>query len=151
MKTLPKILIIAAAVGAFGFGVGKFFSMNPPLMAGAMAGLTLLYGFLLTKQHRPPKEKGFFKNFLTKIPVVVVIAVILWFGSGYFGFPVWWQIKFVSFSMVGMIVFIILDLKTLKVEKSAGDSIVRLIVTYALPSVLFITITAQLPQFDPIR
>ena len=149
MKTLPKILIIAAAVGAFGFGVGKFFSMNPPLMAGAMAGLTLLYGFLLTKQHRAPKEKSFFKNFITKIPIVAVIAVILWFGSGHFGFPIWWQIKFVSFSMVGMIVFIILDLKTMKVEKSAGDSIVRLIVTYALPSVLFITITAQLPQFNP--
>jgi mono/diheme cytochrome c family protein len=149
MKTLPKILIIAAAVGAFGYGVGEFFSMNPPLMAGAMAGLTLLYGFLLTKQHRAPKEKGFFKNFLTKIPVVAVIAVILWFGSGHFGFPIWWQIKFVSFSMVGMIVFIILDLKTMKVEKGASDSIVRLIGTYALPSVLFITITAQLPQFNP--
>jgi mono/diheme cytochrome c family protein len=149
MKTLPKILIIAAAVGAFGYGVGEFFSMNPLLMAGAMAGLTLLYGFLLTKQHRAPKEKGFLKNFLTKIPVVAVIAVILWFGSGHFGFPIWWQIKFVSFSMVGMIVFIILDLKTMKVEKGASDSLIRLIGTYALPSVLFITITAQLPQFNP--
>ena len=86
MKTLPKILIIAAAVGAFGYGTGVFFSMNPPLMAGAMAGLTLLYGFLLTKQHRVPKEQGFFKNIVTKIPVVAVVAVILWFGSGSFWF-----------------------------------------------------------------
>ena len=55
----------------------------------------------------------------------------------------------VSFSVIGMIFFIILDLKTMKVERGAGDSIVRLIGTYALPSVLFITITAQLPQFNP--
>jgi len=149
MKNLPKILIIAAAVGAFGYGTGVFFSMSPPIMAGAMAGLTLLYGYLLTKQHRPPKEQGFFKNVLSKIPVVTVIAVILWFGAGYFGFPIWWQIEFVAFSVIGMIFFIILDLKTLKVEKSPGDSLLRLIVTYALPSALFITITAQLPQFDP--
>jgi mono/diheme cytochrome c family protein len=149
MNTLPKILIIAAAVGAFGYGTGVFFNMNPPIMAGAMAGLTLLYGFLLTKQHRAPKEQGFFKNIATKIPMVAVIAVILWFGAGYFGFPVWWQIEFVSFSVIGMIFFIILDLKALKVEKGAGDSLLRLTFTYALPSVLFIAITDQLPQFDP--
>jgi len=149
MKSLPKVLIISAAVGVFGYGVGVFFSMAPPIMAGAMAGLTLIYGILLTKEHRPPKEKGFFKNIITKIPVVAVIAVILWFGAGHFGFPVWWQIEFVSFSAIGMIFFIILDLKTLKVEKSAGDSILRLAFTYALPSVLFIIITSQLPQFKP--
>ena len=149
MKSLPKVLIISAAVGVFGYGVGLFFSMAPPIMAGAMAGLTLLYGILLTKEHRPPKEKGFFKNIITKVPVVAVIAVILWFGAGHFGFPVWWQIEFVSFSAIGMIFFIILDLKTLKVEKSAGDSILRLAFTYALPSVLFIIITSQLPQFKP--
>jgi len=149
MKSLPKVLIISAAVGVFGYGVGVFFSMAPPLMAGAMAGLTLIYGILLTKQHRAPTEKGFIKNVATKIPMVTVIAVALWFGSGHFGFPIWWQIEFVSFSVIGMIFFIILDLKTLKVEKSAGDSILRLAFTYALPSVLFIIITSQLPQFKP--
>jgi mono/diheme cytochrome c family protein len=149
MKSLPKILIIAAAFGAFGYGVGVFYSMSPPIMAGTMAGLTLLYGFLLTKQHRVPKEKGFFKNIAAKIPMVAIIAAILWFGSGHFGFPIWWQIEFVSFSAIGMLFFIILDLKSMKVERGAGDSIIRLIGTYALPSVLFITITAQLPQFKP--
>jgi mono/diheme cytochrome c family protein len=149
MKSLPKILIVAAAVGAFGYGVGIFFSMSPTIMAGAMGGLTLLYGFLLTKQHRAPKEIGFFKNIITKIPVVAVIAVILWFGAAHFGFPIWWQIEFVSFSAIGMLFFIILDLKTLKVEKGAGDSLLRLAFTYALPSVLFIVITSQLPQFKP--
>ena len=149
MKSLPKVLIISAAVAAFGYGVGVFFSMAPPLMAGALGGLTLLYGILLTKQHRAPTEKGFFKNIATKIPMVAVLATILWFGSGHFGFPIWWQIEFVSFSAIGMLFFIILDLKTLKVERGAGDSLLRLAFTYALPSVLFITITSQLPQFNP--
>ena len=149
MKSLPKVLIISAAVGVFGYGVGVFFSMAPPIMAGAMGGLTLLYGILLTKQHRTPTEKGFFKNIVTKIPMVAVIAIALWFGAGHFGFPIWWQIEFVSFSIIGMIFFIILDLKTLKVEKGAGDSLLRLAFTYALPSILFITITSQLPQFKP--
>ncbi|MEE8269641.1 MAG: c-type cytochrome [Nitrospinaceae bacterium] len=149
MKSLPKILIVSAAVGAFGYGVGVFYSMAPPIMAGAMAGLALLYGFLLTKQHRAPKEKSFFKNVVAKIPMVAVISTILWFGAGHFGFPIWWQIEFVSFSVIGMICFIILDLKSMKVERGAGDSTVRLIATYALPSILFITITAQLPQFKP--
>ena len=111
MKSLPKILIIAAAVGAFGYGVGTFYSMSPPIMAGAMGGLTLLYGFLLTKQHRVPKEKGFFKNIAAKIPIVAVIATILWFGAEHFGFPIWWKIEFISFSATGMLFFIILDLK----------------------------------------
>ena len=110
MKNMPKILIISAAVGAFGYGIGVFFSMNPPIMAGAMAGLTLIYGILLTKEHRAPKEKGFFKNVIAKIPMVAVIAVALWFGAGHFGFPIWWQIEFVAFSVIGMIIFIILDL-----------------------------------------
>jgi mono/diheme cytochrome c family protein len=123
--------------------------MAPPIMAGAMGGLTLLYGFLLTKQHRAPKEKGFFKNIITKVPVIAVIAVILWFGAAHYGFPIWWQIEFVSFSVIGMIFFIILDLKTMKVERGAKDSLLRLAFTYALPSALFITITAQLPQFSP--
>ncbi len=147
MKNMPKILIIAAAVGVFGYGFGVFFSMNPPIMAGAMAGLTLLYGILLTKEHRASKEKGLFKNVITKVPVIAVIAVILWFGAGHFGFPIWWQIEFVAFSVIGMICFIILDLKSMKVERGAGDSVIRLLATYALPSALFITVTAQLPQF----
>ncbi len=149
MNKLSKVLIATAVAGAFGFGVGTYFDMAPPIMGGALAALTFIYGILLIKEHHPPKEKGFIKNLAPKIPVVVVIGTILWFGAGHFGFPIWWQIEFVAFAFVGLFFFIILDLKTLKVEKGEGHSIRRLIGTYAFGSVLFIFITAQLPQFSP--
>ncbi len=149
MNKLSIVLIVTAVAGAIGFVVGKYFDMAPPIMGGALAALTFIYGLLLIKEHRPPKEKGFIKNLAPKIPVVVVIGTILWFGAGHFGFPIWWQIEFVAFALVGLFFFIILDLKTLKVEKGEGHSIRRLIGTYAFASVLFIFITAQLPQFSP--
>ena len=146
---MVKVIIVTVAVGAFGYGAGTYFNMKPPLMGGVMAALAFIYGILLTMRHNPPREKGFFKNILPKLPVVAVIATILWFAAGHFGFPIWWKIEFVCFSVVGMIFFIILDLKTLKVESGAGSTLFRLAFTYFLPSVLFITITAQLPQFNP--
>lgn len=149
MKNMVKILIITAAVGAFGYASGLFFDMAPFVMAGVVATLTFVYGILLNLRPKPLKEKGFFKNILPKIPVVAVIAVILWFAAGHFGFPIWWQIEFVCFSAVGMVFFIILDLKTMKVEKGAGSTVLRLAFTYALPSTIFIIITSQLPQFNP--
>jgi len=78
MKSLPKILIIAAAFGAFGYGVGVFYSMSPPIMAGAMAGLTLLYGFLLTKRilicDRDDKFTEQFKKTIEARGVEVVVT-----------------------------------------------------------------------------
>jgi len=149
MKNLPKVLMISVAVGIFGYGFGIYFNMAPLVMAGGMASLTLLYGILLNKEHRPTKEKGFFRNVGTKIPIILVLGVIIWFTAGHYGFPFWWQVEFVAFALVGLFFFIILDLKTMKVEKGEGHSIRRLIGTYALGSLLYITITAQLPQFSP--
>ncbi len=149
MNKLSKVLIVTAAAGAVGFGVGKFFDMAPPIMAGALAALTFLYGILLIKEHHPPKDIGIIKNLTPKIPVVVVLGAIIWFGAGYFGFPIWWQIEFVAFAVVGMLFFIILDLRSMSPEKGKGSSIRRLMGTYAFASALFIFITAQLPQFSP--
>ena len=44
--------------------------------------------------------------------------------------------------------FVILDFKTMKPEKGSLSWVFRLLVTYAIPSLIFINITAQLPQFD---
>jgi len=149
MKNLPKVLMISVAVGIFGYGFGIYFNMAPLVMAGGMGSLTLLYGILLNKEHSAPKEKDFSRNVGTKIPIILVLAVIIWFTAGHYGFPFWWQVEFVAFALVGLFFFIILDLKTMKVEKGEGHSIRRLIGTYALGSLLYITITAQLPQFSP--
>ena len=89
MKSLPKILIIAAAVGAFGYGgTGVFFSMNATHHGGSHGGPhSALWVPADQTASSYPKKKAFFKNFMTKIPVVAVIGAILWFGSGHFGFP----------------------------------------------------------------
>ena len=51
--------------------------------------------------------------------------------------------------MVGFAFFTLLDWKTLTVEKKTSTWVMRLLATYALASGIFITVTAQLPQFDP--
>ncbi len=152
MKKLAKIFGPTLGAFVFGYICGDFFSFNPPWSMGvALAFLTFLYTILLLKGAGPLKEKSFIKNVGFKIPVAVVIAVVAWFVSGKLGFPIWWQIEFVSFAVVGLVYFIILDLRTLSVEKGMAQSNFRLIMTYLIPSVLFITITAQLPQFDPVE
>lgn len=94
-------------------------------------------------------DEDFFKNIRIKVPVAMVIGMIIWIVSGKYNFPIWWQAEFVTFVGVALIFFVILDLRELEPEKTAGNWIVRLLATYALASGLFITVTAQLPQFDP--
>ena len=118
---------------------------------GACAGLAVMvtYALLLKVKPRKVVEKSLFKNVRFKLPVIIVIAGIIWVVAGKFNFPVWWQIEFVSFAFVGFCFFTLLDLKTLKLEKSSFDWVKRLFVTYALASGIFIGVTAQLPQFSP--
>ena len=95
--------------------------------------------------------KTFWRNlFIIKIPVFIILAVIIWIVAGRFGFPIWWQIEFVAFAFVGLVFFMVLDLPNLKPEESAKQTMGRLVVAYAIPSLIFITATAQLPQFDPM-
>lgn len=95
------------------------------------------------------QEKTFLQNIMFKIPVFLILAAIIWIAAGKAGFPIWWQMEFVAFAFVGLIFFILLDLPAMKPEKSQKHSVFRLICTYAMISVLLITITAQLPQFNP--
>jgi len=149
MNKIGKILIISVAVGAFGYAAGIFFDMTPLAMGGALGILTLVYGILLTRSPSPLKEKGIFKNIISKVPVIVVLSIIIWFTAGHYGFPIWWQIEFVAFAVVGLIFFVILDMKTMKLEKGTVHTTIRLLATYALASIMFITITTHLPQFSP--
>ncbi len=95
------------------------------------------------------EEKSFFNIIKFKIPVYLVAATIIWFTAKKFGFPIWWRIEFVAFATVGLLFFIVLDLPSMKPEKGTPNWVLRLLGTYAFASLLFITITRQLPQFDP--
>ena len=136
--------IIAALSGLFAlystFGI-----------AGAIAGavVMLIYALLLKIKPKKLEEKTFIQNIRFKVPIIIVLAVILWVLAGKFNFPVWWQIEFVSFALVGFFFFTLLDWKTLKLEKTHFDWVMRMLATYALASGIFIGVTAQLPQFDP--
>ena len=120
-------------------------------IAGAITGaaVMLIYAILLNIKPKKLEEKTLFQNIRFKIPVIIVISAILWVLAGKFNFPIWWQIEFVTFALVGFFFFTLLDWKTLKQEKSSFDWIIRILTTYALASAIFIVVTAQLPQFDP--
>jgi len=111
--------------------------------------LILAYSILLKLKPKKQSEKTFFQNIRFKIPFIAIIGAIIWVVAGKLNFPVWWQIEFISFAMVGFAFFTLLDWKNLSVEKKSSTWIRRLIATYALASGIFITVTAQLPQFDP--
>ena len=116
---------------------------------GCGIALILIYAMLLKVSPRKPQEKSTFQNIKLKLPIILILGGIIWVVAGKFNFPIWWQIEFVSFAMVGFAFFTLLDWKTLTVEKKTSTWVVRLLATYALASGIFITVTAQLPQFDP--
>ena len=111
--------------------------------------LIAIYTILLKLNSSKPQEKTIFQNIKTKLPVILILGGIIWVVAGKFNFPVLWQLEFVAFAMVGVAFFTLLDWKTLTVEKKATTWIMRLLATYALASGIFITVTAELPQFDP--
>ncbi|MDA0691151.1 MAG: c-type cytochrome [Nitrospinae bacterium] len=149
-KATKIVPISLGLIAVFWIG-GNAIGLSPAVVK-RLAGIVLVamtYALLLAIPKSEFKEKTFFQNLKFKIPVITIIAVIIWVVSGQFGFPIWWQIEFVAFALVGLTYFVLLDLRAMKPEKGQVQTTIRLIGTYALPSILFIVITAQLPQFDP--
>ncbi len=147
VKIVPISLIAVAIIWFGGAAAGL-----APVLLQRLAGIvlvTMVYALLLAIPKTELKEKSLFQNLKIKIPVIIVIAAIIWVVAGQAGFPIWWQIEFVAFALVGLFYFVLLDLRTMKPEKGQFHAVIRLIGTYAFASVLFIVITAQLPQFDP--
>ncbi len=140
LKFLPLAVVVWLVVA--------WFELNM-LMRWMLSSVVLVYAFLLALPPKKLTEKTFGQNIKFKLPILLIIAGILWFLGGKFGFPIWWQIEFVAFALVALAFFMLLDIKTLKPEKSTFSWVFRLLTTYALASGLFIVITAQLPQFDP--
>ena len=140
LKFLPLAVVIWFIVAWFEL---------PRIASWGFAGVVMMYAFLLSLPPKKKTEISFSRNIGFKLPIILVVASAIWFVAGKMGFPIWWQIEFVAFSFVGLFYFVILDTKPLKPEKSQLSATFRLITTYALASGLFITITAQLPQFDP--
>ncbi|QPJ66834.1 MAG: c-type cytochrome [Candidatus Nitrohelix vancouverensis] len=151
MQKAGLIVVVSLAIAG---GVWVLFGVLGFADAARLGGVALTlvgmtYALLLAIPSGELKEKTFFQNIKFKIPGILVIGAIIWVVAGKAGFPIWWQIEFVAFAGVGLVYFIILDSKAMKEEQRHMDWIVRLLGTYAIASGIFITITAQLPQFDP--
>ena len=140
LKFLPLAVVIWFIVAWFEL---------PRIASWGFAGVVMMYAFLLSLPPKKKTEITFSKSIRIKLPIILILAGIIWVFAGKVGFPIWWQIEFVAFAFVGLVYFLILDSRSLKPEKSQWSSTFRLLTTYALASGLFITITAQLPQFDP--
>ncbi|MFQ5450348.1 MAG: c-type cytochrome [Nitrospinaceae bacterium] len=151
VQKLGKIVPIGLIFALIAWFGGGALGLAPGVKKGvtAIILIAMVYAILLALSMSQFQEKSFFQNLKFKVPVIFILGIIIWFVSGYYGFPIWWQIEFVTFSIVGLAFFILLDLRSLKPEASKGAWVRRLITTYALASVLFIVITAQLPQFNP--
>jgi mono/diheme cytochrome c family protein len=149
-KAMKIVPISLGLVAIFWFGsaaLGLSSAVQQRLVGIVL--VVMVYALLLAIPKTEFKEKSFLQNLKIKIPVIAILGVIIWFVAGSLGFPIWWQIQFVAFALVGLTFFILLDLRKMKPEKGQGQAIIRLIATYALASIIFITVTAELPQFDP--
>ena len=148
LKNLSGMMLKFLPLAVLVWLIVAWFELNM-FMRWMLSGVVLVYAFLLALPPKKLTEKTFGQNIKLKLPIVLILAGILWFLGGKFGFPIWWQIEFVAFAVVALAFFMLLDAKTLKPEKSTFSWVFRLLTTYALASGLFIVITAQLPQFDP--
>ena len=148
LKNLSGMMLKFLPLAVLVWLIVAWFELNM-FMRWMLSGVVLVYAFLLALPPKKLTEKTFGQNIKLKLPIVLILAGILWFLGGKFGFPIWWQIEFVAFAVVALAFFMLLDAKTLKPEKSTFGWVFRLLTTYALASGLFIVITAQLPQFDP--
>ena len=144
-----KIDVIIIGIVAVLSAIYALFNIFGVIGASCGIALIVIYAILLKFKPSKPQEKTFFQNIKFKLPVILMLGGIIWVMAGKFNFPVWWQIEFVSFAMVGFAFFTLLDWKNLTEEKKSSAWIKRLFITYALASGIFITVTAQLPQFDP--
>ena len=144
-----KIDVIIIGIVAVLSAIYALFNIFGVIGASCGIALIVIYAILLKFKPSKPQEKTFFQNIKFKLPVILMLGGIIWVMAGKFNFPVWWQIEFVSFAMVGFAFFTLLDWKNLTEEKKSSTWIKRLFITYALASGIFITVTAQLPQFDP--
>ena len=78
----------------------------------------------------------------------VLLSLIVWWVSGVMHFPVVFQIMFVFYGFLGVVVFILLDAPPVE-PISGGAAIVGIVVFYLGISILFIGGGAILPQYDP--
>lgn len=83
-----------------------------------------------------------------KLVVAMVIGAIVWFGSGFLEFPFVFQVMFVSYVLLGLLVFLLLEAPPMP-RLSGWKAGLTLVGFYLVVSAVFVLGASTLPQFDP--
>ncbi len=85
---------------------------------------------------------------MKKIAVAVVLALAAWFGSGALGFPHVFQVMFVAYVALGLVVFLLLDAPPM-IRLSGWVAGAALVGFYFVLSAIYIMGASAWPQYDP--
>ncbi len=83
-----------------------------------------------------------------KVVLAAVLVVVAWSGSGALGFPRVFQAMFVTYVVLGLAVFLLLDAPPMA-RLSGRTAVVALVGFYLVLSVVYIVGASILPQYDP--
>ncbi|MBQ27038.1 MAG: hypothetical protein CMH81_02670 [Nitrospiraceae bacterium] len=87
-------------------------------------------------------------NIFKKTFFGILLALIVWWVAGAMHFPFVFQVMFMLYVLLGVVVFILLDAPPMA-PMSGGMAFVGLVVFYLGVSMFFIGGSAVLPQYDP--
>ncbi|MER3425378.1 MAG: hypothetical protein C4293_21235 [Nitrospiraceae bacterium] len=85
---------------------------------------------------------------LRKLIIAAILAVLIWIGSSLLGFPLVFQIMFIIYVGLGLLIFLLLDAPALP-QLSGFKAVVALLGFYVVISGAYILGASALPQFDP--
>lgn len=94
------------------------------------------------------QNKSLFDIIKWKLAGSIVIGAALWIAAAALGFPPVFQGMFVFYVVLGFIVFVMLDLPPMR-EITGKGAIFAIAVFYGLVSVVYVTASHLLPQYDP--
>ncbi len=85
-------------------------------------------------------------NLRRKLITTVILAIIVWFGSGWIGFPTIFRLYFTGYVIIALPFFVLLDLRFTTRPRHGGLAILAV---FLLASVALILAGWLLPQYDP--
>jgi len=94
------------------------------------------------------QPKSLLQNLKWKLVGSGTVGAVLWVGSGLLGFPLIFQMMFALYALLGLIVFVVLDLPPMK-EVTGWKAFLAISVVYISCSVVYTGVSNLLPQFDP--
>ncbi|MGH7272923.1 MAG: hypothetical protein ACREIQ_00485, partial [Nitrospiria bacterium] len=95
-----------------------------------------------------PERKSIFQILRWKLAGSAVIGATLWVAAGALEFPPVFQWMFVFYAILGLLVFVLLDLPPMK-EITGGKAILALVIFYIGCSAVYVAASSLLPQYDP--